>query len=188
MNVAFSAAMLKYKLVIYGVIGFAVVAIIFSLGFSLAAMLAEGEASKVKAAYLAEKLELTKLAKASEERARSAESRASTDLFNAAQTYEEVRKNENATADRRITDLLTERDRLRVRLSKVRTPAAGAIVPGTAATPSASDGEADETLAGPVAARLTQRYNDYNEVVDQLTLCQATVTADRAMFAPAPKP
>lgn len=179
---ALDVALVKYKVIIYIVIAVAALGTAAALGFGLAATLAEGKADKVAAAYQKEKAELTNLALQAEQRARSLESNQSSAMFTAASTYESVTQNEKDIIARRVADLLSDNQRLRVRLAKATAPTGGAVVPGTAAATSGGDGQTEQALAGPVAARLTQRYADYNEIVGQLELCQTVVRLDRAMF------
>lgn len=90
--------------------------------------------------------------------------------------YEEIIKNEKATTDRTITDLRNDVVRLRVRTQ----PARGGDLPGPAAAASERDAATDQTLAPAVAARLAERYAEHNEVVEQLTACQAILQIERA--------
>lgn len=91
-------------------------------------------------------------------------------------TYQEKRRHEKALDDRTIADLRNDVVRLRVRTA---TLASGGQVRGTAAGAGERDGPPEQTLAGPVAARLAGRYADYNGLVDQLTVCQDTLLAER---------
>lgn len=184
---ALDVALVKYKVVIYAVVAIAVFGAVFALGFGVASKLAEGKANKVALAHAEERAQLVDLKLAAEQRANSAESSNSSAMAASAAIYESVVQNEKALTERRVADLNSELVRLRVRTKKAESAAAGAIVPNSPAGTGASNGEAEQTLAGPVAARLTQRYADYNALIDQLTLCQAVVQADRDMFKE-PKP
>lgn len=90
--------------------------------------------------------------------------------------YEKDQDAQHTQDARTIADLRHDVVRLSVRTNR---PAGSGALPGPAAGAGSGDGAATETLAGPVAARLAQRYADYNGLVDQLTLCQAVVTTDR---------
>lgn len=85
-------------------------------------------------------------------------------------------ENEKAQDARTISDLRNSVARLRVKTSN---PVCSGELPGTTASASASAGEVETTLAPAVAARLAERYADFNTVVRQLDLCQNTVLADR---------
>lgn len=124
-------------------------------------MLGQAQSAKIKA----------------DERATMLEQKHTQALSSAAATFEEDRYNDKITSDRRIADLSARVTSLRV--DTQRTYADNHALPGTATGAGGSDGTAAETLSGSVAARLAQRYSDYNELVDQITLCQRTVEIDR---------
>jgi hypothetical protein len=97
--------------------------------------------------------------------------------------YEETRQNEKARDSIVIADLRSDVKRLRVSTNR---PASGGHLPGAPASASGSNDQADETLAPAVAARLAERYADYNEIVGQLWLCQDTLRAERKNLATTP--
>jgi Bacteriophage Rz lysis protein len=114
---------------------------------------------------------------AAEQRATNAELRVASANSDAITDYKKEREDDQTRDARTINDLRADVRRLSVRTN--RRPAGGCPVPGAAAATARSDDAAPETLAGPVAARLAERYADYNALVDQLTLCQAVVKNDR---------
>lgn len=114
---------------------------------------------------------------AAEVRARETERGATLAISTAAETFEKVRQDEKTTSDRRIADLLSDNSRLYV---STRT-AYRRSVPGAPATACTGDGQTEQALAPAVAGRLAGRYAAYNEIVDQLTLCQSTIQTYRMM-------
>jgi hypothetical protein len=105
-------------------------------------------------------------------------------LSDLAKIYEDTRQNEKAQSDKRIADLQSGAVRLRVSTG----PSTANVVqlPGASVAASGGDGGPVETLSGSVAARLAGRYNAYNEIVDQLTLCQGVILNDRKITAGTP--
>jgi len=94
--------------------------------------------------------------------------------------YDETHAHEKASADITIANLRDDVVRLRVTTNR----ASGGGVCAAGPTGSTDHGQAEQTLAGSVAARLAGRYADYNEVVGQLTLCQGQLLRDRKITAP----
>ena len=108
---------------------------------------------------------------------------------------EKKARDDEAAHDKRLTDIGTHykkefedaeirrkadvdaarRGALRLRIPGAVCP----VVPGAAASPSRSDGEASAELPGPVAADLLTLAHDADEVVRQLASCQAVVESDR---------
>ena len=174
----------KYKAAMFIIIGLAIVAAIFGVGYATASTIKDLEIARLEKGHHEYQNKLKDEAIMANMIARSAESRAADSIAKSAEIYEQRRQDEKATSDRILNDYRNDVIRLRVLLKKSPT-ATGAVVPNTATSASTSDGEAEQTLDGAVAARLAQRYFDYNEVVDQLELCQAVVRADRAMLEPA---
>lgn len=115
---------------------------------------------------------------AAEEHATELEHSQATALSIATTTFEEKHEADKTAADHRIADLNARVTSLLVSTHRAANPGSGAL-PGPATAASGSDGEATETLSAAVAGRLARRYADYNEIVDQLELCQATVLIDR---------
>ena len=113
---------------------------------------------------------------AAELRATNTEQSQAGAIADALATYKEKRDADKARDTAVITDLRNSVTRLRVRTNRA---ACGGEVPGAAAGGPGTAATGDETLAGPVAARLAERYADYNRLVDKLTACQAVVKADR---------
>jgi hypothetical protein len=100
-------------------------------------------------------------------------------ITNAIDNYKANNEIDKARADAVITDLRNDITRLRVRTN--HPAACGGQVPSAAAGTGGPAGTGDETLAGPVAARLAGRYADYNRIVEKLTACQAVIQADRLL-------
>lgn len=119
---------------------------------------------------------------AAEGRAALAESNERKYFATALAEYKESQAHEKATTTRTIADLRTGAERLRVKLA---TAPRSCPLPDAAAGTAGSDEASEETLAPAVAARLAGRYADYNALVDQLTLCQAVVTARQTSAPPA---
>ncbi len=159
-----------------------VVIVSFTSGFKTSDHFAKVEAARVKSVADAALLVQKDKALAAEMIARSAENRADSSIANATSTFEKVRENEKAITDRVIADLRGDVTRLRVSTKKPAARPAG--VPGAPATTCSSDDQTESTLSGSVAARLAGRYADYNALVGQLELCQATLIIDREMTVP----
>ncbi len=173
----------KYRIAIYLVIALGMASALFGVGYYSASTIKNLEIARLEKGHHEYQDKLKDEALMANMNARSAESRAADSIAASAETYEQVRQNEKAASDRILNDYRNDVVRLRVLLKK-SSAATGTVVPNTATGASPSDGEAEQTLDGAVAARLAQRYFDYNEVVDQLELCQAVVRTDRAMFEP----
>lgn len=159
------------------------VALSFGAGFALQGELKDGDIAEIHLAHGRELAAAVKAKADAEEATRLAEDKANRDLAALSDQYVKEQEHEKAAADQRIADLLTANVRLRV---AVQRPAGGCAIPGAATTASGSDDQATEALPGPVAARLTRRYADYNAIVGQLTLCQDTI--DRYLELAGPKP
>jgi len=130
-----------------------------------------------QAAQFEKILQVSKDAKAAAElRATNIEKAQKGVIADAVADYKEKRDVDKAHDAAVIADLRNDVVRLRVRTNR---PACGGEVPGAAAGGPGTAGAGDETLAGPVAARLAGRYADYNRLVDKLTACQAVIKADR---------
>lgn len=137
--------------------------------------------SEISALNLAQQQALGKALEAksaAEERATELEHSHTIALDIATTTFEEKHEADKTAADRRIADLNTRVTSLLVSTRRAANPG-GCALPGPAAAAGRSDGEATETLSAAVAGRLARRYADYNEIVGQLELCQATVLIDR---------
>lgn len=151
---------------------------LLAAGWCLGSAHVNGEIVKLEVAHKAAIDEATRAKNAAEERTDEANKAATGAIESAQLTFEETRKNEKALDDRRIADLATDNSRLRVSTRRTNAGSCGAL-PAAAGAAAGGDGQADETLAPTVAARLAQRYADYNEVVDQLNLCQSILIIDR---------
>ena len=152
--------------------------LVFLAGFGLNGVIKNSEIKSLKNKQLVE-LNTAQAAKiTAEKKTREAEQKVSSSLAKAATAFEEVRENDKANSNRVIADLRSDVTRLRVLVR--RSPSNGGV-PGTSTSASCGDDKAEQTLSGPVAARLAERYAEYNSLVDQLGLCQATVRADREL-------
>jgi hypothetical protein len=158
-------------------------AIAFAGGFELQGVIKDGEIAAINLAHQ------TAIATATQEKltavtkARAAEQKATQYIADLTAKYVEDRQHENAVTQRRIADLAAGNERLRVAV-EIATNNAG--VPSLATAAAGGDGQAYQVIARPVAARLAGRYADYNELVDQLTLCQGVVETDRRTINLAP--
>lgn len=168
MNSLFAAIRARATLII------AVVALTaaFGAGFALQGLIKDGEIASIQLEHQTEVAEAYAARNVALERARATEKKAGEDLAALSEKYVEDRQHENAVTQRRIADLAAGNERLRVDL-EFATSSAGVRDPATAA--GGGDGQATATLERRAAARLEQRYADYNELVDQIGLCQATV-------------
>lgn len=111
-----------------------------------------------------------------DERAQGIQRTINTAILSGVAEYTQKEYDEKSQAAVVIAALRNDVTRLRV---KTNNPVCGNQLPSASASASGSDGQADTTLAPAVAARLAERYADYNAVVRQLDLCQAVVVADR---------
>jgi hypothetical protein len=150
----------------------------FGAGFCLQGLIKDTEIAELRGDY-AQKLGEAQEAKAVfEARARGAERRAATEIAEAHAKFVEDQQHERAITQRRIAGLAAGNERLRVAIDVVTRDAS---LSGPAACASGGDGQATATIARPVAARLAGRYADYNELVDQIGLCQKTIEAFQRM-------
>lgn len=155
-----------------------VLTLAFFGGFGLSNTLSNTRIANLKLAHT-EVLNKALDEKAKEEaRARKAEQLVAIGIDAAATDFERKRQNEKAADARTIADLRNDVNRLRVSTRN----APRIIVPGAPTSPGRCDGEGEQTLAPAVAARLAERYADFNAVVDQLELCQATLVLDRQLM------
>lgn len=157
--------------------------IAFAAGFALQGELKDGEIAEIRLEHERMLAAATKAKIAAEEAARLAEVKAVQDLAALSDQYVKEQEHEKAAADQRVADLLSANVRLRIAIQR---PAGGCTLPGTAAATSAGDGEAYATIRPDVAGRLGRRYADYNAIVDQLTLCQATIHEYLELAGPKP--
>ena len=97
-----------------------------------------------------------------------------------AQTYEKEKQDEVSKRDRVITDLRAERIRLRDPGSKSTT---GRTESGITSTTGKCDGEARPFLSIEASEFLVRLTGEADEVVHQLTGCQAVVMSDRGITA-----
>jgi hypothetical protein len=102
----------------------------------------------------------------------------------AAVQYEKGKSDAQAANSKRDADLLSGNSRLRIAittatraLSSVKLPGAPADASGAPACPGANTA----TVSGPVAARLTDRYNASNELARSLNLCENTLRSERGL-------
>ena len=148
----------------------------FAAGFALQGELKDGEIARIHLAH-AQALAQAEQAKSdADERARLAEQATQKSIDTLATDFTERQAHEKVATDQRIADLLSERSRLRIAINR---SASGSALSCPASPASGGDGEATATLDGRAAARLTARYAEYNELVDQIDLLQATIDAYR---------
>lgn len=152
-----------------------------SAGFGLAHTLAAADIAQLNEAHTQALNTALAAQLAAETRAQALETAGRTATTEAVTKYDEGRKNDKAKDDRTIADLRADVKRLRV--STTSHPSGGAL-PAAGPAAGAGDGQAQQTLSGSVAARLAGRYADYNELVDQLELCQGQLERDRSITAP----
>jgi len=144
----------------------------FGAGFALQGLIKDAEIASIQLEHETQVAEAEAARNVALERVRATEKKASDDLATLSEKFVEDRQHENAVTQRRIADLAAGNERLRVDL-EFATSSAGVRDPAAAA--GGSDGQATAFVARASAARLEQRYADYNELVDQIGLCQATV-------------
>lgn len=157
----------------------------FGAGFSLQGLIKEAEIAALKGDYAQQIAEAAQKAEIFEQRARGAEQRASQEIADAHAKFVEDQQHERALTQRRIADLAAGNERLRVAIDVVtRDP----NLSGHAACASGGDGQATAAISPSSAARLARRYADYNELVDQIGLCQKTIEAFQRMAPPAATP
>lgn len=138
---------------------------------------ANAEIAKIKASYNASYNAAVNAKDAANKRANDLETKMAENVTQAVTTFIRSHNEQDDKNKAVIADLRNGAQRLRV--STNHSPACSSPLPGPAAGATRGPDPAPETLAGPVAARLAGRYADYNSIVDELTLCQAVIRADR---------
>lgn len=155
-------------------------AVMFALGLAAGAAgvdyIKDGELLKQKTTYEGQIAAANKAALVASERANAIQRTIGAAITEGVAEHTVKDENEKAQDARTISDLRNSVARLRVKTSN---PVCSGELPGTTASASASAGEVETTIAPAVAARLAERYADFNTVVRQLDLCQNTVLADR---------
>jgi hypothetical protein len=165
---------------LYALIGAALIAVGSGAGFALERSLKNGEIAEIQLAHEKQVTAALTAQRTAERHAVDVERLAADTLSSLETKYTQDRENEKANSDHVVADLRNSVVRLRVATSG---HASCGAMPSAATSPSTGDGQAAETLAGSVAARLAGRYADYNALVDQLNLCQGIISADRSMDA-----
>lgn len=102
------------------------------------------------------------------------------DMADASAQYQKDLKHEKATHERVVADLRSGALRLRVHLASSQTAGGrgtGAVGSGPGGCDAATGGE----LSGPAAEFFVGLASEADEVVHQLTACQAIVAADRRL-------
>lgn len=113
-----------------------------------------------------------------ETKAREDEAKHGQAMAQASATYQESLQNEKANRDRTIADLRSGALRLRIQLAgRQSTDGSSAGQADPAAV--RCDGETFAELSGSAAEFLVGLASEADDVVHQLTACQAVVTADR---------
>lgn len=148
----------------------------FLLGVGAAVYVKDGTISEMKLGYDTKIAAVNKAALDADERTAAIQRTIGAAITEG--VAEHTVKDENAKIQdaRVISDLRSDNARLRV---KTNNPVCSVQLPGIAPGASTGTGEMETTLAPAVAARLAERYADFNTVVRQLDLCQNTVLADR---------
>lgn len=113
-----------------------------------------------------------------EEKARATEHQHGQDMAAASAQYQKDLTHEKATRDRVIADLRSGALRLRVPVT-CAISTAGDSTAAAGASAAGRDGETRAELSGAAAEFLVGLASEADEVVHQLTACQAVVTADR---------
>jgi hypothetical protein len=113
-----------------------------------------------------------------ESQARAQEHRHADDLALASQTYQEKLAHEKAAHDRTVADLRSGALRLRIELARRQT-GSGSATAEAVSSAGRCDGETRAELSAASAEFLVGLASEADEVVHQLTACQAVVTADR---------
>lgn len=161
---------MKYAAFLIGVLA------LIGFGYVMGGIDARIERDEARNNYSAALAAATAARDAADARSRGIEKSWSASVKAVGDTYEGIIANEKALADRTIHNLRTDNVRLRV----LTAAAAGRReLPGPAACAAVDHGQAEQTLAGSVAARLAGRYADYNAAVDQLSACQAILETER---------
>ncbi|BCB28409.1 hypothetical protein SKTS_32950 [Sulfurimicrobium lacus] len=113
-----------------------------------------------------------------EEQARTREHEHAQDMAVASAKYQEDLKHEKAAKDRVIADLRRGDLRLRIPVT-CPVPAAGDRTAALGTGPAGRDGETRAELSVEASEFLVGLASEADEVVHQLTACQAVVNADR---------
>jgi len=92
--------------------------------------------------------------------------------------YQEDLRDEKATRDRVVADLRSGAQRLRIELARRETAGGSGTAEGSASA-GRCDGETHAELSVAASEFLVGLASEADEVVRQLTACQAVVTADR---------
>jgi hypothetical protein len=168
---------IKAKAALFAIV--AASALAFAAGFALQGTIKNGEIARINLAHQTAVAEAEAARNVALESARATEQKAASDLAALTAKYIEDRQHENAVTQRRIADLASGNERLRV---AIEANTSNGSLPGPATSTAGSDGQATATISRAVASRFAQRYADYNEIVDQLTLCQSVIENDRKNF------
>jgi hypothetical protein len=141
-------------------------------GFTLEHSLKNGEIATINDAHDREIIKAQTAQQVAEKHASELEHAGADNLAAQAADYERKLEDEKIANSRVTADLRSGAVRLRVALAN-NTCGSNTATP-TAST-SGGNGDTSPTLAGPVAARLADRYAAYNTLVRQLTLAQETI-------------
>jgi len=164
---------------IYAAVGAVLLTLGFAGGFTLEHRLSESTIATIKADY-ATKLAAAEAARdAADLRTASIEQATDAAQQKLIADYEQRIQNEKAISNDTVNGLLNGINSLRVKLA---ANSSGGKLPNPAASAAGSNGETSATLSRAVAARLALRYAEYNEVVDQLELCQGIIANDRSAY------
>jgi hypothetical protein len=147
-------------------------AIGFGGGFTLEHNLKNGEIASINDRYDREIIKAQTAIQVAERHASDLEHAGAENLAAQAAEYERKIEDEKIANSRVTADLRSGAVRLRVALAG---NSCGNVSPTSSASTSGGNGDSSPTLAGPVAARLAERYADYNTLVRQLILAQETI-------------
>lgn len=150
----------------------------FAAGFALQGELKDGEIARLNLGHVQALAQAQQAKSDADERARLAEQATQKSIDTLATDFTERQAHEKTATDQRIADLLSERQRLRIALAR---PASGGALSCPASPAGGGDGETYAFARGDVSARLERRYADYNALVDQIDLLQATIDTYRKM-------
>ncbi|CAB5145087.1 Spanin, inner membrane subunit [uncultured Caudovirales phage] len=149
-----------------------IVALGFGAGFGLEHQLKGGEIAAINLEHEQALTVATEMREAAEKHAADVEHAGADNLAAQAADYERKIQDEKTASAHVIDGLRSGATRLRV---NVTGDTCRSDVPKAADAASGSNAAGQATLAGPVAARLAERYADYNALVRQLDLAQKTI-------------
>jgi len=151
----------------------------FAGGFTLEHRLSESTIATLKADYANKVAEAAAAKDAADLRVESIERTNAEEQQKLIANYEQRIQNERSITESTVANLRDGISSLRVKLA---ANSGGSKLSNVIASATGSNGETAASLSRSVAARLAGRYADYNEIVDQLELCQGIVINDRSAY------